>query len=176
MDGWCYAGGYALISNNLKQAAYAQETYVAIIVLLTLSSPELTDAIRVCNVPVEKFDDLGENIYGCVSNGQRYLFIPFEIDLPQDDKTGAVSAKLNIDNVNRQIVQYARETKQALDCDIQCVLSNNLDYIELEYKGFKLTNVKYDGFTVSGNLSIDYLGLEPFPCGRFTPSGFPGLF
>lgn len=165
-----------MISDNFKEAAYAQETDVAVIVLLTISSSDLTDSIRVCNVPVEKFDDLGENIYGCVSNGQRYLFIPFEIDLPQDDKTGAVSAKLNIDNVNRQIVQYARETKQALDCDIQCVLSNNLDYIELEYKGFKLTNVKYDGFTVSGNLSIDYLGLEPFPCGRFTPSGFPGLF
>lgn len=165
-----------MISNNLKQAAYAQETDVAIIVLLTLSSPELTDAIRVCNVPVEKFEDLGENIYGCTSRGQRYLFLPFEIDLPQDDKTGAVTAKLTIDNVNRQIVQYARQTKQAVNVVIECVLSNNLDYLELEYKDFKLTNVKYDGFTVSGNLSIDYLGLEPFPCGRFTPSGFPGLF
>lgn len=165
-----------MISNNLKQASYAQETDVTIIILLTLSSPELNEAIKVCNVPMEKFEDLGENVYGCTSNGQRYLFVPFDIDLPQDDKTGAVSAKLTIDNINRQVVQYARQTKKALNCCIQCVLSNNPDYIELEFKDFKLTNVKYDGFTVSGNLSIDYLGLEPFPCGRFTPSGFPGLF
>lgn len=165
-----------MISDNLKQTAYAQETDVAIIVLLTFSTPTLSEKIRVCNIPVEKFEDLGENVYGCVSNGERYLFIPFDIDLPQDDKTGVVNAKLTIDNVNRQIVQYARETRQALNCDIQCVLSNNPDYVELGFKGFKLTNVKYDGFTVSGNLSIDYLGLEPFPCGRFTPSGFRGLF
>lgn len=165
-----------MISDNLKQVSYSQQTDVAVIVLLTISSPELTDAIRVCNIPVEKFSDLGENVYGCTSNQQRYLFLPFDISLPRDDKTGAVTAKLTIDNVNRQIVQYARQTKKALNVSIQIVLSNNLDYIELEFKDFKLTDVNYDGFQVSGNLSVDYLGLEPFPCGRFTPSGFPGLF
>lgn len=165
-----------MISDNLKQAVYAQETDVAVIVLLTLSTPDLLDDIRVCNVPVEKFDDLGDNVYGVVSNNQRYLFLPFDIELPQDDKTGAVSAKLTIDNVNRQIVQYARQTKKPINVNIQVVLSNNLDYVELESDDFKLSNVTYDGFSVSGNLTIDYLGLEPFPCGRFTPSGFKGLF
>lgn len=165
-----------MISNNLKQTAYVQETDVIIIVLLTLSTPELPESVRICSSPIEKFSDLGENVYGCTSNNERYLFLPFQISLPQDDKTGAVSAKLSIDNVNRQIVQYAREAKNSINVDIQVVLSNNLDYKELEYTGFKLTNVKYDAFTVSGNLSVDYLGLEPFPQGRFTPSGFPGLF
>lgn len=165
-----------MISNNLKQTAYVQETDVIIIVLLTLSTPELPETVRICSSPIEKFSDLGENVYGCTSNNERYLFLPFQISLPQDDKTGAVSAKLSIDNVNRQIVQYAREAKNSINVDIQVVLSNNLDYKELEYTGFKLTNVKYDAFTVSGNLSVDYLGLEPFPQGRFTPSGFPGLF
>ena len=165
-----------MISNNFKEVAYSQDTDVAVIVLLTLSTPDLPDDIRVCNVPVEKFDDLGENVYGVTSNGQRYLFLPFDIELPQDDKTGAVSAKLTIDNVNRQIVQYARETRKALNVGIQVVLSNNLDYVELEYNDFKLSNVNYNGFNVEGDLTVDYLGLEPFPCGRFTPSGFPGLF
>ena len=165
-----------MISNNLRQAAYAQETDVAVIVLLTLSTPDLPDDIRVCNVPVEKFNDLGDNVYGVTSNNQRYLFLPFDIELPQDDKTGAVIAKLKIDNVNRRIVQYARQSKKPINVNIQVVLSNNLDYVELESDDFKLSNVNYDGFSVSGNLSIDYLGLEPFPCGRFTPSGFKGLF
>ena len=165
-----------MISNNMKEAAYAQETDVAVIVLLTLSTPDLPDDIRVCNVPVEKFDDLGDNVYGVTSNNQRYLFLPFDIELPQDDKTGAVTAKLTIDNVNRQIVQYARQSKKPINVNIKVVLSNNLDYVEMESDDFKLTNVIYDGFSVNGNLSIDYLGLEPFPCGRFTPSGFKGLF
>ena len=165
-----------MISDNLRQAAYSQETDVAVIILLTLTTPELPDVVRVCSTPVEKFEDLGPDVYGVTSNGERYLFLPFEINLPQDDKTGAVSAKLTIDNVNRQIVQYARQTRKPISVDIKCILSNALDVIELEYDEFKLTNVSYDGFTVSGDLSIDYLGLEPFPCGRFTPSGFPGLF
>ena len=165
-----------MISENFRRAAFSQETDVAVIVLLTLSTEDLPDNIRVCNVPVEKFSDLGENIYGLVSNGQRFLFLPFDIELPQDDKTGAVSAKLTIDNVNRQIVQYARETKKPINVTVQVVLSNDLDYVEFESSDFKLTNVSYNGFSVSGDLSIDYLGLEPFPCGRFTPSGFPGLF
>lgn len=165
-----------MISDNLRQVSYAQETDVAVIILLTLRTNDLPDAIRICSTPVENFADLGENVYGCTSNGQRYLFLPFNIVLPQDDKTGAVTAKLTIDNVNRQIVQYARETKSAINVDIQVILSNDLDAVELEFKDFKLTNVSYDAFTVSGDLSVDYLGLEPFPCGRFTPSGFPGLF
>ena len=161
------------VSQNFKQAAFAQETDVAIITLLTLTAGETV--IKVCDTPVEKFSDLGENVYGVTSNGERYLFLPFRIQLPQDDKTGAVTAVLEIDNVTREIVQYARATK-AINVSVQVVVSNNLDQVELEFNDFKLINVKYNGFTVSGNLSVDYLGLEPLPCGRFTPSGFPGLF
>lgn len=165
-----------MISENLRQAAYAQDTDVAVIVLLTLSNDDMEEPIRVCSAPVEKFTDLGENVYGVTSNFNRFVFLPFEIELPQDDKTGAVSAKLTIDNVTREIVQYARQTRNVLNVTLQVILSNNLDYVELEYKNFKLRNISYDGLTVSGDLSIDYLGLEPFPAGRFTPSGFPGLF
>lgn len=165
-----------MISDNFRQAAFSQETDLAVIILLTLSTPDIEEPARICSVPVEKFADMGENVYGLVSNDERYFFLPFEISLPQDDKTGAVSAKLTIDNVNRQIVQYARETKKPINVSVQCILSNDLDYVEFEYNDFKLTNVKYDAFKVEGDLSIDYLGLEPFPCGRFTPSGFPGLF
>jgi hypothetical protein len=176
MASFCSIGVFTVITDNLRQVSYAQETDVAVIILLTLKTKDLSDTIRISSIPVEKFADLGENVYGCTSNGKRYIFLPFDITLPQDDKTGAVTAKLTIDNVNRQIVQYARQTKSAINVDIQLILSNDLDTVEMEFKDFKLTNVSYDAFTVSGDLSVDYLGLEPFPCGRFTPSGFPGLF
>lgn len=165
-----------MITDNLRQASYGQETDVAIIILLTLRTAEMEEDVRVCNCPVEKFADLGENVYGCTSNNERYIFMPFDITLPQDDKTGAVTAKLTIENVDRQIVRYARQTRGAINVDIQVVLSNNLNTVEMEFKDFKLVNVSYDTLTVSGDLSVDYLGLEPYPCGRFTPSGFPGLF
>lgn len=162
------------VSTAFKQAAFAQETEVAVITLLTMTVG--STVIRVCDTPIEKFSDVGENTYGVTSNGERYIFLPFSITLPQDDKTGVVTAKLEIDNVNREIVQYARDTNDPINVGVQVVLSNALNTPELEFDDFKLTNVKYNGFTVSGNLSVDYLGLEPFPAGRFTPSGFPGLF
>lgn len=166
-----------MISDNLRQAAYAQDTDVAIIVLLTFTNPSTDDEpVRVCNIPVEKFSDLGENVYGVISNNERFLFFPFEINLPQDDKTGTVSASLTIENVSREIIQFARQTRNLLNVTVQVVLSNDLDYVEMEYKDFKLRNITYDALSITGDLSIDYLGLEPFPAGRFTPSGFPGLF
>lgn len=162
------------VSTAFKEVAFAQETEVAVITLLTMTVG--STVIRVCDTPIEQFSDLGENAYGVTSNGERYIFLPFNITLPQDDKTGVVTAKLEIDNIDRQIVESARSTDTAINVGIQVVLSNALNTPELEFNDFKLTNVKYNGFTVSGNLSVDYLGLEPFPAGRFTPSGFPGLF
>lgn len=165
-----------MISNELKEITYSQESDIAVIILLTINTEDSDEKLYICNVPVEKFSDLGENIYGCVSNGNRFIFLPFEITLPQDDKTGAVSAKLTIDNVDRNIIPYIRSSIKPVNMKIQLVLSSNLDNIEVEYDNFKLKNVSYDGFKISGDVSIEYLELEPFPSGRFTPSGFPGLF
>ena len=88
-----------MITDNLKQAGYAQETDVAVIVLITLHIGENLQPVRVCDTPIEKYADMGENIYGCTSNNERFIFMPFTITTPQDDKTGAVTAKLKIDNI-----------------------------------------------------------------------------
>lgn len=164
-------GDVTLISDTLKQDAYAQETKHVLLCLLTINND-----LRLCNIPVEKLPELGENIYGCRSNGQTYIFLPFEIQLPQDDKTGVVTATLKIDNVDRRVTPYARANRQPINMDIQVVTTANLDYIEMEHKDFKLTNVASDCFVISGNISLEYLDLEPYPSGRFTPSGFTGLF
>lgn len=164
------------VSANFKSEASKQETNVAIITLLTISSSELTETIYLCDVPHEKFEDLGENVYGCTSNGQRYLFMPFETVFPRDDKTGNVTANIKFENVDRRIVGQLRSVKKAVSLKIEAVLSNDLDFIELSFDDFKLSNVNYDCFYVNGTISLDYFGLEPFPSGRFIPSMFPGLF
>ena len=65
------------VSVNFKETAYAQETDVAVITLLTMTIG--TTVIRVCNTPIERFADLGENTCGVTSNGERYIFLPFDI-------------------------------------------------------------------------------------------------
>lgn len=165
-----------MTSIDFKREAYAQETPVALITLLTLTVSGITESVRVCDVPVVSFPDLGQEVWGVVSNNQRFIYLPFEFYFPRDDKTGTVSSKLRIQNVDRSIVRYARKTLNPIHVRAQAVLSNNPDVIEADYDNFQLKNVSYDGFVVEGEISLEYLGNEPFPSGRFTPSGFPGLF
>jgi len=164
------------VTDDFKSSVYAQETDDVFIVLVTLYSDELAEDILLSNVAHEKFDDLGDNIYGVTSNGDRYIYCPFKISLPRDDKTGTVSAKLSIQNVDRSIVSYARSVQRSITVKIQVVLSRDTDVVELEFDNFRLSSVSYDALVVEGALTLDYWGLEPFPSGRFTPSKFPGLF
>lgn len=162
------------VSNNFKQTVYAQETDNVFIVLLTFTSDELSEPIYISNDPYELLPTA--NVRGVVSNGIEYIHIPFDIKLPKDDRTGVVTSKLVIDNVSRSLIQTVRSISEAVNVKIQVVLSNNVDYVEIKYDHFKLTDVEYNVMEVSGNISQDYWGLEPFPSGRFTPSNFPGLF
>lgn len=165
-----------MVTDTFKKAAYSQETDQVVIILLSFESDELSDTIRVCSDPYEKLTSLGEDIYGCISNGLTYAFSPFDIWLPRDDKTGTVSAKLVIQNVDRQIIENIRSITKPLTVKTQVVLSSDVDTVELEYDYFKLSNIQYDSLTIEGNITLDYWGLEPFPSGRFVPSDFPGLF
>ena len=165
-----------MTSTFFKQEAYKQETDEVFITLVTMTSDELDEPMRFGSDPYEKLTDLGEDIYGVTSNGENFIFAPFDIWLPRDDKTGAVSAKIVIANTDQRIVGYARSVTKPIDVKIECVLSSDVDYVEFSYDHFQLSNVNYNSIELSGDITLDYWGLEPFPSGRFTPSGFPGLF
>lgn len=163
-----------MTSDSFKQQFYAQETESVFIVLLTLSSDDLAEDILIASDPYELLPTA--NVRGVVSNGLEYIFIPFEITLPKDDSTGVVTAGITIDNVARDVIDQARSVRSPINVRIQVVLSDDVDAVELDYDYFKLTNVRYTTTTVTGQLTLDYWELEPFPSGRFTPSYFPGLF
>lgn len=163
-------------SQSFKQEAYAQDTDVVFIALLTLSGDGLEEPIRVASDPFENLTEFGPDVYGVVSNSETFIYLPFDIILPQDNSTGVISAKLVIDNVDRSIIPHARSVTVPLDVKVQCVLSKDVDFVEFEFNHFKLTNVTYDAFSIEGDLDMNYWGLEPFPSGTFTPAQFPGLF
>lgn len=161
-------------SQTFKQAAYAQQTDEVFIALLTFTSPELVAPVYVASDPYELLPNA--NVKGVLSNDIEFVFLPFDIYLPRDDTTGSVSAKLKVENIDRSIIQYLRAIKKPVQVKIQIVLSNDVNFIEMQYDNFRLSNVSYDGQFIEGDLTLDYWGLEPFPSGRFTPSGWPGLF
>ena len=162
------------LSNAAKQAIYAQQTDVAFIVLLTINHSTFSEPIRVASDSYELLPLSG--VRGVASRGNEYLYLPFAINLPVQDDTGVARASISIDNISREIVARVRQATSALSITIEIVLSSDVETPEITAAGFKLERVAYDALTVSGDISIEYFDLEPFPSRRFTPSDFPGIF
>jgi len=162
------------LSNSAKTALYAQQTEVAFIMLVTIDHDNFASPIRICNDPYELLPIAG--VHGIVSNGEEYIFLPFSINLPSQDDTGIARANISIDNIGREIVAAVRNADSALSISLSIVLSSDPDTEEVSITDFRLERVQYDALTVSGDISVEYFDLEPFPSRRFNPSDFPGIF
>lgn len=162
------------LSNTAKQAIFAQQTSEVFIMLVTISNPSFVDDIRIASVAFEDLPDAG--VKGVLSRGEEYVYLPFNINLPAQDDTGIARANLSIDNISRELVSAVRQATSSLNITIEVVLASNVDNVELSVRDFKLERVTYDALVISGDISLEYYDLEPFPARRFTPSDFPGLF
>ena len=160
-------------SEALRAAVHAQQTDVAFIMLLTISSANLSDDIRVCNDAFELLPEAG--VRGVVSREQEYIFLPFECLLPAEDDTGIAKAQLSIDNVSREIITSARSAGSAAKVTIEVVLSSDVDTPEVTIPNLRLDDIAYTVHAITANISVEYRDKEPFPYGRMDPSRYPGL-
>lgn len=152
-------------SATFKQAAFAQETAEAVIVLIQIDHPTLSDPIRLSS-------DGADTIH----NGDTYVSYPFNLSLPDDPQEGLTKGQLTVDNVGRDIVPWLRAMASAPTVTIKVVLASDPDTVEAEFTNFELTNVSYDAQTITGDLGITTFMNEPYPGGSFLPSQYPGLF
>lgn len=162
------------LSNAAKQAMYAAQTKEVFIILMTIDHPVFDKPIRLTSDPFEVLPEAG--VRGVVSRGEEYVYLPLTINLPTEDDTGVSKANISIDNIDRRIVEAVRRANSALAVSIEIVLASDVDNVEISVPDFRLERVQYDVFTVSGEISMEYFELEPFPARKFTPSDFPALF
>lgn len=162
------------VSSAFKQAAFSQETNTAFIMLVTISHDSFSDDIRLASDSYEDLPTAG--VRGVISRSEEYIYLPLAIVLSQEDDSGVARASISVDNINRDIIAAVRSATSAVSVTIEVVLSSDPDTVEVSVQDFRLERVEYDAFTVSGDLSVEYFDLEPFPSGRFTPSKFPGMF
>lgn len=152
-------------SQAFREAVNASETEQAFLVLLVIDHPDLAEPIRVTSDGVDT-----------VSNGETYKAYPFKIELPAQDEESPPAARVEIDNVDREIIRTVRAITTAPSVTIRVVLGSSPDMVEAEFSEFRLRNVPYDVMTLRGDLTVDHFAKEPYPAGRFTPADFPGLF
>jgi hypothetical protein len=153
------------LSTLMQQSIYSAETGDAFIILLTLSHADLATPVCVTSDAVTT-----------VSNGTSFLPFPFDLVLPNDLDVKSYRAKLVIDNIDRSIVQAVRSLATAPTILIQIVRAAAPNVIEAQFVDFKLTNVSYDAYRVTGDLTVEDFTAEPYPAAIFSPGLFPGLF
>jgi hypothetical protein len=152
-------------SLTFRQGVFAQETGDAILILVRISHPSLSDDIRVTSNSVDT-----------VSNGETFIAFPFDMELAQDKDDELPTARLTIDNVSREITQAIRQITSPATVRTQVVRGDDPDTIEADQPDFQLRDVRYNSLVVEGTLNIETFAQEPFPAGKFDPARFPGLF
>lgn len=164
-------------SSSALRALYAEEAGDYPILLITISDPSLTTPVRVSSDPTQRVEETDQDIiYGTVSRGETYFFLPFNIKLPTDEADSAPKASLSIDNVSRELIPVIRSLTNPPEVTLELVMASDPDTVEAEFPQFILSSISYDSLTISGDLTVDMLVSEPFPAGKFNPSQFPGLF
>lgn len=159
-----------------RQAAYGPQTGEVVTMLLTLDHDDLAAPIRVSTDNKDTFAVDGVTIRGTISNGENYAYCPMRITLPDDSEESISEARIEIDNIDREILASIRSISSAPTVSMQVVLASQPDTVEARYDNFALADVQADAFVVSGRLTLgNFLG-EPYPGGSVLPSNFPGAF
>lgn len=152
------------VSADFREGAFAQETGIAPLFLLEIDHESLSEPIRVVN-----------NQTDIVSNGDTYVGLAFEIDLPSEDGDQA-RVQVRIDNVDRVIVDSLRAATGRPTFTLSVVLADTPDMVEAGPFAMTLSEADYDAGQVTGVLVFEDILSEPFPGDSFIPSTHPGLF
>lgn len=163
------------LSLTMRRALSDQVSGQVAVVLLTISHPVMSAPFRFSSDPTQRVSET-PLIYGTFSRGNFYTFAPFSISLPDDVGERAPVAQIQIENVSRTIVELVRSVSTRATVRIELVLASSPDTVEIAFPQFDLNGVSYNADTVTLELSMDSLSTEPFPAGKFSPAGFPGLF
>jgi len=154
------------LSTVAKRAIYSSESGEVFVVLLTIDHPDFLLPIRV-----------GSDAVQVTSDGNVHLPYPFRVSMPSELEDRLPEVTLEIDNVDRQIVDAVRSVGGSpMTVTMKVVLASSPNVIEAGPIEFTLRDVSYDASVVQGSLGFDDPLNEPFPGDSFTPARFSGLF
>lgn len=164
------------ISPSLREAAYAQETDKVLIALLTINHPSFSQPIRVTDEPLE---DFGNEIYGVTSRGEQYIFVPFDVDFPDEDEQLVQFLEVRLDSTDRSIIDAIRTAASSNvfpTAMAEVVLHDNPDVPDMVVTGLRLKMAQYNNGILTGRFSTEHTDSQVFPANFFRPSLFPGIF
>jgi hypothetical protein len=164
------------------QQFFAQDATDPLILLLTITAPNDvpgSDVIRFANTYTQRLTSLEVDesftVYGVVSRGNDFIFLPMEIELPSQDDA-APRARITLHDVTREAMPLIRSVTSAPSVLLELVLASAPNTVELAFGGLTLSQISYTRDSITADIVADNLALEPFPQHTFVPANFPGLF
>lgn len=144
--------------------AHAQETGEIYLVLLTVNSADLAAPLRFSSDSVST-----------LSRGNVYQAFPFKPIFPSDQPGEIRPVQLQIDNIDRQIVNALRSTQEIITVLMEVVRFASPDIVEASFD-FDVVSASYGDTDAALTLAYEAILDEPFPYKRFTTNTAPGLF
>ncbi len=156
---------------------FSPEADDPLLLLVTITSGQTT--LRFANGYTGRLEDLETDefttIYGVVSRGQNFIFLPMEITLPTEDDA-APRARIALHDVTREAMPLIRAATAPPSVTLELVLASAPNIVEMACTGLIMTAISYTRDAIVAELSADDLALEPFPAHTFVPASFPGMF
>lgn len=165
------------LSPAALRAMFSPDADDTLIALLTITGTGISPPIRIADGYTQRIsENADEVIYGVQSRSQNYIFLPLEITLPTEEEQAAPRCNITINDVTRYLTPVIRQAINAPRVDIELVLASSPDTVEVSFPGFLMGGISYNANTVTAELTVENLTVEPFPAHTMTPSHFPGLF
>jgi len=157
------------------QEMFALEADEHPIILLTIERTGST-TFRLSSDPTERITVTdAEVVYGTKSNGEDFLYFPFDLILTSDQEGAPPRMTIRVDNVTAEISWWLMESTIVPEVTVTIVSSGDVDTAIASFPDFEMRSFSA-GIQVEGQLVMSALEHEPFPSGTISPAYFPGLF
>jgi hypothetical protein len=150
------------------------------IVLITMTHASWTTPVRLSTDATQwLYNDsaTGEPIYGTVSRGQTYLFVPIQATMPTSSDESPPEGRVAFANVGRVVTPYLKMVDQKYPrITLEFVNSATPDDVEVVWPELDLNSANWDASMAEVGVVNNIASNEPMPWFRFVPAHFPNLF
>ena len=167
------------LSPRTTAAMMQQQTGDSDIVLITITHPSWTTPIYLsthATTLLRTDADTGQPVFGTVSRGREYLYVPIQATMPTSQDEQPPEAHLIVSNVSRILSPYLKLVdKTPPRITLEVVNTNAPDVVDVAYPELDLQTVTWDANTVDAQVINNIASNEPMPWMRFNLSNFPNM-
>lgn len=168
------------LSTRTKTALMQQETGDCDIVLMTISHPSWGNRVLRFSTHSTTLlridDDTNLPIYGTISRGNEYLYVPVQVSLPNSADEQPPEAHIIVSNISRELSPYIKLVdKEPPKITIEVVNTGTPDTVEMAFEDLDFATTTWDANSIDIKIVNDIASSEAVPYLRFSLGYFPNM-